>query len=59
MIRLGAIVMGLGTEVDVDALDAMVTRQLVEKAVSRPGSNVEGRDADEPLSALGWHAVVR
>jgi hypothetical protein len=50
--RLGAILMGLGTDVDVDALDAMVARQLVEKAVGRTGSNVEGRDADELMAAL-------
>jgi anaerobic selenocysteine-containing dehydrogenase len=52
LIRLGAILMGLGTEVDVDALDAMVARQLVEKAVGRTGSNVEGRDADDLMAAL-------
>ena len=52
LIRLGAILMGLGTDIDVDALDAMVARQLVEKAVGRPASNVEGRDADELMAAL-------
>jgi anaerobic selenocysteine-containing dehydrogenase len=52
LIRLGAILMGLGTDIDVDALDAMVARQLVEKAVGRPGSNVEGRDPDELMAAL-------
>jgi anaerobic selenocysteine-containing dehydrogenase len=52
LIRLGAIAMGLGTEIDVDALDAMIARQLVEKAVARAGSNVEGRDADELMDAL-------
>ncbi|MCA8967416.1 MAG: molybdopterin-dependent oxidoreductase, partial [Planctomycetes bacterium] len=52
LIRLGAVAMGLGTEVDVDALDAMITRQLVDKAVGRAGSNVEGRDADELMGAL-------
>jgi len=52
LIRLGAILMGLGTDIDVDALDAMVARQLVERAVGRPGSNVEGRDADELMAAL-------
>ena len=44
--------MGLGTDIDVDALDAMVARQLVDKAVGRSGSNVEGRDADELMAAL-------
>jgi anaerobic selenocysteine-containing dehydrogenase len=52
LIRLGAILMGLGTDIDVDALDAMVARQLVERAVSRPGSNVEGRDPDDLMAAL-------
>jgi anaerobic selenocysteine-containing dehydrogenase len=52
MIRLGAIAMGIGTDVDVDALDAMVARQLVDKAVGRDGSNVAGRDADELMAAL-------
>jgi anaerobic selenocysteine-containing dehydrogenase len=52
LIRLGAILMGLGTDIDVDALDAMVARQLVEKAVGRPGSKVEGRDPDELMAAL-------
>jgi len=51
LLRLGAIVMGLGTDIDVDALDALVARQLVEKAVGRPGSNVAGRDADELMAA--------
>jgi len=51
LIRLGAILMG-ADQIDVDALDAMVARQLVEKAVGRPGSNVEGRDPDELMTAL-------
>jgi anaerobic selenocysteine-containing dehydrogenase len=51
-IRLGAILMGLGTDVDVDALDELVARQLVEKAVGRTDSPVEGRDADELIDAL-------
>jgi len=52
MVRLGAIAMGMGTEPDVDAIDTMITRQLVDKAVTRPGSNVEGRDPEELMEAL-------
>lgn len=56
MIRLGAVAMGMGAALDDDAvaaIDAMLTRQLVEKAVARAGSNVEGRDADELMAATG------
>jgi len=52
LIRLGAIALGLGTDVDVDELDALIVRQLVDKAVAREGSNVEGRDPDELMDAL-------
>ena len=52
MVRLGAIALGLGTDVDVDAVDAMITRTLVDKAVTRPGSDVEGRDPDELMAEV-------
>jgi anaerobic selenocysteine-containing dehydrogenase len=51
LIRLGAILMG-ADQIDVDALDTMLARQLVEKAVGRPGSNVEGRDPEALMAAL-------
>ena len=52
MLRLAAIVSGLGAHSDLDAFDDLVAGELVHKAVTRSGSNVEGRDGDELLAAL-------
>ncbi len=52
MLRLAAVLQGLGPDADVDALDDFVVAGLVQKAVTRAGSNVEGRDADELTKML-------
>jgi anaerobic selenocysteine-containing dehydrogenase len=52
MLRLAGVVGGQGAHVDVDAFDDAVVEGLVNKAVGRRGSNVEGRDATELLEAL-------
>ena len=52
LLRLGAILAGQGADADIDALDDFVISGLVQKAVTRAGSNVEGRDADEILKEL-------
>ncbi len=52
LLRLAAVLQGLGPDADVDALDDFVVAGLVRKAVTRPGSNVEGRDADELTKML-------
>src|SRR5205807_8119409 len=41
-----------GPDANVDALDDLVAAGLVQKAVVRPGSHVEGRDADELAKML-------
>ncbi len=50
--RLAAIASGQGAEADPSALDDFVIAGLVDKAVGRSGSNVEGRDPAELLDAL-------
>jgi hypothetical protein len=52
LLRLVGIVSGDGAAADPAALDDAVVAGLVQKAVQRKGSNVEGRDADELLTAL-------
>jgi anaerobic selenocysteine-containing dehydrogenase len=52
LLRLGAILAGQGPDADIDALDDFVVAGLVQKAVTRSGSNVEGRDPDELLKEL-------
>src|SRR5829696_2088118 len=52
LLRLANIVAGEGAAADPAALDDLVVSGLVQKAVQRPGSNVEGRDADELVAVL-------
>jgi anaerobic selenocysteine-containing dehydrogenase len=52
LLRLAAIAAGQGAGADIAALDDFVVSGLVQKAVTRGGSNVEGRDADELLGML-------
>jgi anaerobic selenocysteine-containing dehydrogenase len=52
VLRLAGVIGGQGAHVDVDAFDDLVVSGLVQKAVARSGSNVEGRDADELMKAL-------
>jgi anaerobic selenocysteine-containing dehydrogenase len=52
MLRLAAIVSGLGAHTDLDTFDDLVAAELVQKTVTRSGSKVEGRDPDEILAAL-------
>jgi anaerobic selenocysteine-containing dehydrogenase len=52
LLRLANIVSGAGAEADPHALDDAVIAQQVDKAVSRAGSNVEGRDPQQLLGML-------
>jgi anaerobic selenocysteine-containing dehydrogenase len=52
MLRLAGVIAGQGAHADIDALDELVVSDLVNRAVARKGSNVEGRDADELSKAL-------
>jgi len=52
LLRLANIAAGEGAAADPAALDDLVVSGLVQKAVQRPGSNVEGRDPDEIVAAL-------
>jgi anaerobic selenocysteine-containing dehydrogenase len=52
MLRLANIFAGQGAGADPHALDDFVVTGLVDKAVRRPGSNVEGRDPAEVHAAL-------
>jgi anaerobic selenocysteine-containing dehydrogenase len=52
LLRLANIVAGQGASADPGALDDGVVAGLVQKAVQRAGSNVEGRDPDELLEVL-------
>ena len=52
MLRLAGVLGGQGPHADIDALDDFVVGGLVQKAVARSGSNVEGRDADELIKTL-------
>jgi anaerobic selenocysteine-containing dehydrogenase len=52
LLRLAAILGGQGADADIDALDDFVITGVVQKAVARRGSNVEGRDPDELLKEL-------
>jgi len=52
MLRLAGVLAGMGAHADADALDDGIVAGLVHKAVTRSGSNVEGRAADELVQAL-------
>ena len=52
MLRLANIVARQGADADPRVLDDVVVGGLVDKAVQRPGSNVEGRDASELVAEL-------
>jgi anaerobic selenocysteine-containing dehydrogenase len=52
MLRLAGVIGGQGAHADVDALDDLLVSGLVDRAIARRGSNVEGRDADELMKAL-------
>ena len=52
LLRLANIAAGEGASADPGALDDAVVAGLVQKAVQRTGSNVEGRDPDELLETL-------
>ena len=53
LLRLAAIAGGQGTEADPAALDDFVVAGLVDKAVRRAHSNVEGRESAELMATLG------
>jgi hypothetical protein len=50
--RLAGVASGQGPDCDVDALDEMVIRGLVDRELKGPGSPLEGRNAEEILEAL-------
>ncbi|MFM8237228.1 MAG: molybdopterin-dependent oxidoreductase [Actinomycetota bacterium] len=52
VLRLAGVLLGLGPDADVDAIDDQTARGLAQRAVSRPGAAVEGRDPEEILAAL-------
>jgi anaerobic selenocysteine-containing dehydrogenase len=52
MLRLANIVAGQGADADPRVLDDIVLAGLVDKAVQRAGSNVEGRESTELLAEL-------
>ncbi len=52
LLRLADVVARQGATADPAALDDVVVAGLVQKAVQRTGSNVEGRDPDDLLTAL-------
>ncbi len=52
LLHLAAIVAGQGASADIAALDDFVVAGLVDRAVQRAGSNVEGRDAAELTAQL-------
>ncbi len=52
MLRLANIAAGQGADADPRVLDDIVVAGLVDKAVQRTGSNVEGRDASELVVEL-------
>jgi anaerobic selenocysteine-containing dehydrogenase len=60
LLRLLGVLLGQGPKADVDALDALVIGLQVQAAVRAPGSSLEGRNADELLSALDkWRGPER
>ena len=50
--RLAGVTAGQGPDCDVDALDEMVIRGLVEREIKGPGAPLEGRSAEEIVEAL-------
>ena len=52
LLRLTGVIAGEGAGADPAALDDFVVAGLVQKAVQRAGSNVDGRDPDDLLAAL-------
>ncbi len=52
MLRLAAVAAGLGPDADLEAFDAAVARNLIERELQTPESIVFGRSADELLAAL-------
>jgi anaerobic selenocysteine-containing dehydrogenase len=52
VLRLAGVLSGQGADADIDALDDLVISGLVQKAVTRAGSNVEGREPDDLLKEL-------
>src|SRR6478752_1902562 len=52
LLRLTAIVAGQGADADVDELDTMVAKALLERELSMPGSRLEGRETGELLEEL-------
>src|SRR5262249_25541203 len=52
LLRLAAILSGMGSEIDIAAFDDQVMRQRIEFALRDPASPLHGRDADEIMAAL-------
>jgi anaerobic selenocysteine-containing dehydrogenase len=52
LLRLAAILGGQGAQADIQLIDDMSMSALIQREVATPGSNIEGRDPAELLSAL-------
>jgi anaerobic selenocysteine-containing dehydrogenase len=52
LLRLAGVLQGLGPDADVDALDDFIIGGLVQKAVTKEGSPLEGRAADEVMKLI-------
>jgi anaerobic selenocysteine-containing dehydrogenase len=52
LLRLTGIVAGQGPGADVEALDRMVAKGLIDRELTMPRSRLEGRDADELLEEV-------
>ena len=52
LVKMGAILQGLGTDVDPAVMDGQVILAAVTGAVGNSSSNISGRDADEILAML-------
>lgn len=52
LLRLAAIARGESWDIDIDAADEVSLKRAVSQEVKRSGSNIEGRDVEEIMSAL-------
>jgi anaerobic selenocysteine-containing dehydrogenase len=52
LVRLAGLLSGQGANPDTTALDDTQMRQMIEREVNLPGSNIEGRDPSEIFEAL-------
>ncbi len=58
LLRLAGVAAGQGPDVDLEAFDAFVAAQAVQREVADEGSRIAGRDANEILAALDDRAGI-